>query len=146
MLWSAVLLAVLKAMGQKAHLWKTWQCRSWMWLFNKAKVRWTTPQWMHLGDRGGGCQTRRWGEKRRDSRQQRGHVGALRSRPRGHAICRPPQAYPESLLACPAPCNHPGPPSVKAQLVEKQGETFPFSHWPEDILLQTKNLSPAKGS
>lgn len=38
-LWSAVLLAVLKAMGQKAHLWKTWQCRSWMWLFSKAKVR-----------------------------------------------------------------------------------------------------------
>lgn len=51
-LWSAVLLAVLKAMGQKAHLWKTWQCRSWMWLFSKAKVRWTTPQWMHLDDRG----------------------------------------------------------------------------------------------
>lgn len=51
-LWSAVLLAVLKAMGQKAHLWKTWQCRSWMWLFSKAKVRWTTPQWMHLDDKG----------------------------------------------------------------------------------------------
>lgn len=47
-LWSAVLLAVLKAMGQNAHLWKTWQCRSWMWLFSKAKVRWTTPQCTHL--------------------------------------------------------------------------------------------------
>lgn len=50
-LWSEVLLAVLKAMGQNAHLWKTWQCRSWMWLFSKAKVRWTTPQWMHLKSR-----------------------------------------------------------------------------------------------
>ena len=52
-LWSTVLLAVLKAMGQKAHLWKTWQCFSWMWLFSKAKVRWMTPQWMHLNDRRG---------------------------------------------------------------------------------------------
>lgn len=49
-----MLLAVLKAMGQNAHLWKTWQCRSWMWLFSKAKVRWTTPQCTHLDDRGGG--------------------------------------------------------------------------------------------
>lgn len=47
-MWAVVLSVLLKAMGQKEHLWKTSQCLSWIWAFSIPSDMNTTPQWMHL--------------------------------------------------------------------------------------------------
>ena len=124
-LWSAVLLAVLKAMGQNAHLWKTWQCRSWMWLFSKAKVKWTTPQWMHLDDRGGAGGT---GTSDQEVVLEEEGWRTEREPSQG-----PPLPYAFGLegvrCACcrQAQCSYPGPPKPKTLLVEKGKESPPLT-------------------
>ena len=150
-LWSAVLLAVLKAMGQNAHLWKTWQCRSWMWLFSKAKVKWTTPQWMHLDNRCGGC-----GGSRHVRRRSSVGKGGMEDRNRAISGTLPlplPRAL--SLLsstctprepACRrlAQCSHPGSPKPNTQPGREGGRESPLPSLAREYSSANQKLEPSQ--
>lgn len=61
------------------------------------------------------------------------------------SVFYPPHVHLESLLA--AAWHNAvtqGPPSPTPNLVEKGEDSLPSPHWPENILLQTKNLNTAK--